>query len=198
MADARFGISMEQVPHTNGAPIGDERIAFDSSGIDQVEFLIAPNVGEPLHPMAKIASGGETSRIMLALKTVLGRADETPTLIFDEIDAGIGGRLGAIVGQKLWSLSTTHQVLVVTHLPQLAGFADGHYKVEKHTSDKRTVTQVVQLNGDAQVDELTEMLGAEAESARQSAQDILRYVAQVQTRRADGGVGYHSLSLLYE
>jgi DNA repair protein RecN (Recombination protein N) len=179
MQDARFGVSIEQVDDPHGAIVGDYRVGFDRTGIDQVEFLIAPNLGEPLKPIARIASGGETSRIMLALKTVLTRADQTPTLIFDEIDAGIGGRIGAVVGQKLWTLSSEHQVLVVTHLPQLAGFGDAHFKVDKEVSDKRTVTRVHPLDEESRIDELTSMLGAEAESARQSAQELLRYVAGV-------------------
>lgn len=179
MKEARFGVSIEQVDDPNGAPVGDYRVGFDATGIDRVEFLIAPNLGEMLHPVARIASGGETSRIMLALKTVLSRADQTPTLIFDEIDQGIGGRIGAIVGQKLWSLSGEHQVLVVTHLPQLAGFADAHFKVEKQTAKDRTTTHVMQLDTDGQVVEITAMLGSEAESARQNAEEILRYVQQI-------------------
>jgi DNA repair protein RecN (Recombination protein N) len=143
-----------------------------------VEFLIAPNVGESLKPLARIASGGETSRIMLALKTVLSRADHTPTLIFDEIDAGIGGRIGAVVGHKLWALSQEHQVLVVTHLPQLASFGDVHFKVEKTVRNQRTVALVSTLDDEGRVRELTEMLGAEASSARQSAQEILLHVQQ--------------------
>jgi DNA repair protein RecN (Recombination protein N) len=179
MVDARFGVSIEQVDDPNGAIVGDYRVGFDRTGIDQVEFLIAPNLGEPLKPIARIASGGETARIMLALKTVLSRADQTPTLIFDEIDAGIGGRIGAVVGHKLWSLSGEHQVLVVTHLPQLAGFGDAHFKVDKEVSEKRTVTRVHPLDEESRVDELTVMLGAEAESARQNAQELLRYVEGV-------------------
>ncbi|MBN1311648.1 MAG: DNA repair protein RecN [Anaerolineae bacterium] len=176
MESARFGVSIEQVDDPEGAPVGDYRVGFDETGIDKVEFLIAPNLGEPLKPIARIASGGETSRIMLALKAVLSRADHTPTLIFDEIDSGIGGRIGAIVGQKLWALSNDHQVLVVTHLPQLAGFSDTHLKVEKVIKDNRTVTQVFPLGGVERIEELTAMLGPEAESARQSAQELLVYV----------------------
>ena len=102
------------------------RSAFDDSGLDRVEFLIAPNPGEGLKPLVKIASGGETSRLMLALKNVLAQADAIPTLIFDEIDQGIGGRVGMVVGEKLWQLGRQHQVLCVTHLPQLAAFGDQH------------------------------------------------------------------------
>lgn len=184
MGEARFGVVIEQVEDEDGAPVGDERVAFDTSGIDRVEFLIAPNVGEPLKPVARVASGGETSRIMLALKTVLSRADETPSLIFDEIDQGIGGRVGAIVGEKLWSLSSDHQVLVVTHLPQLASFGDGHFKVEKQVVEGRTVTHVERMDGDARLEELTAMLGAEAESARQSAREILDYVEEIKRQAA--------------
>jgi DNA repair protein RecN (Recombination protein N) len=95
--------------------------AFDG-GLDRVEFLVAPNPGEGLKPLAKIASGGETSRLMLALKNILAGADEIPSLIFDEIDQGIGGRVGLVVGFKLWHLARNHQVFCVTHLPQLAVF----------------------------------------------------------------------------
>ena len=100
--------------------------------MDRCEFLIAPNPGEGLKPLVKIASGGETSRLMLALKNVLARADAIPTLIFDEIDQGIGGRVGSVVGEKLWQLGRQHQVLCVTHLPQLAAFGDEHYQVQNY------------------------------------------------------------------
>ena len=119
-----------------------QRVAFDATGLDRVEFLVAPNVGEGLKPLVKIASGGETARLMLALKTVLSRADQTPTLIFDEIDQGIGGRVGSTVGQKLWGLSQNHQVVCITHLPQLAGYGDAHFKVEKTSEGERTITHV--------------------------------------------------------
>ncbi len=130
MAAARFGVDFQMKPDPNGAPLADgSRVAFDQNGLDRVEFLIAPNPGEGLKPLARIASGGETSRLMLALKNVLVRADEVPSLIFDEIDQGIGGRVGMVVGQKLWNLGRSHQVFCVTHLPQLAVFGDQHYQV---------------------------------------------------------------------
>jgi len=182
MENARFGVSIEQVDDPEGAPVGDYRVGFDETGIDRVEFLIAPNIGEPLKPIARIASGGETARIMLALKTVLSRADNIATLIFDEIDSGIGGRIGAIVGSKLWGLSHDHQVMVVTHLPQLAGFGDVHFKVEKQVEGSRTLTHISKLKGEARVDELTAMLGAEAESARQNAVELLQYVEHVKAQ----------------
>ncbi len=155
-------------------------VLFDSNGMEQVEFVIAPNVGEGLKPLTRIASGGETARLMLALKTVLSRADQTPTLIFDEVDQGIGGRIGAVVGAKLWLLTRNHgdthrhQVLCITHLPQLAGFGDVHLQVRKQTENGRTKAIVTQLEGDARITELGNMLGTQGEAARKGAQDILQ------------------------
>jgi DNA repair protein RecN (Recombination protein N) len=173
MDRARFGVSLEQSEDADGVWVGDKRYAFDGTGIDRVEFLIAPNVGEPLKPMVKIASGGETSRLMLALKTVLSVADETPILIFDEIDQGIGGRAGGVVGYKLWSLSSKHQVLCVTHLPQLASYGDTHYKVDKEIAEERTVASVQELDTNSRMEELAQMLGTATKATRQSVQEIL-------------------------
>ena len=173
MQEARFEVRIAYQDDPFGCYVGDRRLAFSATGIDQIEFYMAANVGEPLRPVVKVASGGETARIMLALKSVLSYADQIPTLIFDEIDQGIGGRVGSVVGQKLWQLSANHQVLVVTHLAQLAGFGDVHYRVSKHVQGRRTVTRVDHLDDQGRVDELSEMLGAETTSARQSAYDIL-------------------------
>ena len=220
MEGARFGVGFQWRDDPNGVPLSQTvsgfkfqvsgsgvqgletsnlepgtlpRVAFDASGIDRVEFLVSPNPGEPLKPLVRIASGGETSRLMLALKTVLSRADETPTLIFDEIDQGIGGRVGATVGEKLWSLAVgtgpgglRHQVLCVTHLPQLAGFGDMHFHVEKVAEGERTVTRVRQLEGQAQVEELAQMLGASGEAAYRSAEEILEQVAGCKMKEAGG------------
>jgi len=176
------------------------RVAFDASGVDRVEFLVSANPGEPLKPMAKIASGGEASRLMLALKAVLSRADETPTLVFDEIDQGIGGRVGATVGAKLWELAAgtdaadlQHQVLCVTHLPQLAGFGDEHLRVEKHVerSDgrERTVTRVRPLDDSERVQELAQMLGGAGAAAVRSAEEILEQVTARKAQRIESGGG---------
>lgn len=135
-------------------------------------------MGEGLKPLVKIASGGETARLMLALKGVLARADRVPTLIFDEIDQGIGGRVGAIVGRKLWNLARAHQVLCITHLPQLAGYGDQHFQVEKQVSGERTVTTVTELKEAERVAELSQMLGVASEKTRQSAQELLRLVRE--------------------
>ncbi|MGE5073456.1 MAG: DNA repair protein RecN, partial [Anaerolineae bacterium] len=160
MAAARFGVDFQTRPDPNGIPLADgSRVAFDASGFDRVEFLVAPNPGEGLKPLAKIASGGETSRLMLALKNILARADEIPSLIFDEIDQGIGGRVGLVVGFKLWHLARNHQVFCVTHLPQLAAFGDEHFQVQKLIQGNRTLTRVERLDGEPQLLELSQMLG---------------------------------------
>ncbi|MCU0475747.1 MAG: DNA repair protein RecN [Anaerolineae bacterium] len=182
MERARFEVGISQTEAAEGCIVGERRLAFDSTGLDAVEMLLSANPGEPLRPLAKVASGGEAARIMLALKRVLTAADHTPTLIFDEVDQGIGGRIGTVVGEKLWTLTHGHQVLVVTHLPQLAGFADKHYHVKKIASDDRTATQVTALDDpNARVIELAEMLGATGESGRQSARDLL---SEAQARKS--------------
>jgi DNA repair protein RecN (Recombination protein N) len=132
-----------------------------STGMDEVRFLVAPNVGEDLKPIDQIASGGEISRIMLALKTILARADRIPTLIFDEIDTAIGGRIAQVVGRKMRSLSPTHQVICITHLPQIAVFATNHYYVGKKVSGGRTRTEVALLDKKGKESEIARMLGGE-------------------------------------
>ncbi|MBI5952003.1 MAG: DNA repair protein RecN [Chloroflexi bacterium] len=180
MQSARFGVDFQTKPDPNGAPLADgSRIAFDQNGFDRVEFLIAPNPGEGLKPLAKIASGGETSRLMLGLKNVLARADEVPSLIFDEIDQGIGGRVGMVVGQKLWNLSRSHQVFCVTHLPQLAVFGDQHYQVQKLVKDGRTLTRVERLEGEQRLLELSQMLGEVGEGTLRSAHELLQSARQM-------------------
>ncbi len=175
MAAARFAVDFQTRADPNGLPLPDgTRVAFDENGLDKVEFLIAPNPGEGLKPLARIASGGETSRLMLGLKNVLARADEVPTLIFDEIDQGIGGRVGATVGEKLWLLGRQHQVLVVTHLPQLAAFGDQHFQVQKQVEEGRTLTRVTPLSGEARTLELAQMLGEVSEGTLRSAYDLLQ------------------------
>ena len=137
-----------------------EETPLDGTGIDSVTFLLAPNPGEPPRPLARIASGGEMSRVALALKTVLARADSTPTLIFDEVDAGIGGRSADPVGRLLWRLARDHQVICVTHLAQIAAYADAHLRIEKRERDGRTVTEIKELDDPGERrDELAQMLG---------------------------------------
>ena len=184
MAGARFAVDIQWKDDPLGAYAGERRVAYEAAGLDRVEFLVAPNPGEGLKPLVKVASGGETSRLMLALKSVLARADRTPTLIFDEIDQGIGGRVGAVIGRKLWNLTPPHQVLCVTHLPQLAGFGDLHLRVEKRSQGERTVTEVRALSAKERVAELAAMLGTLSERTKESAEEILELVAKDKATRA--------------
>jgi len=177
MANARFEVSMETRTDEAGLPLENGQcVAFDGRGYDRVEFLVETNRGEGLKSLVKVASGGETSRLMLALKNVLAKADKVPTLIFDEIDQGIGGRVGMVVGEKLWNLSRQHQVMCITHLPQLAAFGDQHYKVNKDLVDGRTHTQALLLEGLERQNELAQMLGPVSEGTLQSASEILAMV----------------------
>lgn len=144
-------------------------------GIDQVEFLLAPNPGEEMKPLAKIASGGELSRIMLAIKALCGGDETGKTLVFDEIDAGIGGRVAEVVGRRLREVSSHNQVFCVTHLPQIAALARGHYSVHKKSHGGRTETFVVPLDQPARVQELARMMGGEVitETTRRHAREML-------------------------
>jgi DNA repair protein RecN (Recombination protein N) len=155
--------------------IGLDDAQIDESGSDAVSYLLAPNPGEPPRPLAKIASGGELSRVALALKSVLATADATPTLIFDEVDAGIGGRSADPVGRLLWRLARDHQVVCVTHLPQIAAYADGHLRIEKTEREGRTTTQITPLDPGERRVELAQMLGgsAGAEATLAAADELL-------------------------
>lgn len=180
MDGARFSVQFECELMAEGVYVNGQRLAFDSMGIDRAEFLISTNPGEPLKPMVRVASGGETSRLMLSLKTALAQVDRTPTLIFDEIDQGIGGRIGDVVGRKLWGLTAVahHQVIVVTHLPQLAGYGDVHFHVSKQVHGQRTVTNVNMLDLTGRVHELASMLGTRREHAEGGAKSILEQARQ--------------------
>jgi len=186
MANARFEVSMETRSDESGLPMADgQRVAFDASGFDRVAFLVETNPGEGLKSLVKVASGGETSRLMLALKNVLAKADKVPTLIFDEIDQGIGGRVGMVVGEKLWHLSRQHQVMCITHLPQLAAFGDQHYKITKEMVDGRTLTRALLLEGVERQNELAQMLGPVSEGTLQSASEILAMVENQKNHDTD-------------
>ncbi len=189
MSGARFSVQFTQQPDESGIPNENgEKVNADESGIDKAEFLIAPNPGEGLKPLVKIASGGETSRLMLALKNVLTQADNIHTLIFDEIDQGIGGRVGMTVGEKLWRLGRAHQVFVVTHLPQLAAFGDQHYRVRKQVHEGRTVTLVDPLTDESRLEELAQMLGSLSEANRVAAQETLVLARQRASQLVTGTV----------
>ena len=178
-SDSEDGVPVgtaDPVPYATPPLVGEsvKHLAFNRTGIDSVEFLISLNPGEPPRPLARIASGGEASRLMLAIKTILSTADQIPILVFDEIDAGIGGRVGSILGQKLWDLSRNHQVLCVTHLPQIACYADHHAQVTKLASHDRAVTSVEVLDGEARVTELSQMLGSHSGATRTNALEMLQ------------------------
>ncbi len=164
MAGARFEVTFDEVPFTSWGPDGPER----------VEFLFAPGMGEKARPLAKIASGGELSRVMLALKGVLGAADDVPVLVFDEVDAGIGGTTALAVGSRLARLARDHQVLVVTHLAQVAAYADHQLVVRKDVVDERTVTRVESVDGEERVIEIARMLaGEDTPTSRAHATELL-------------------------
>jgi len=130
-------------------------------GLDAVEFMIATNPGEDLHPLRLVGSGGEIARVMLAIKSCLAQVDRTPVFIFDEIDANVGGRMGAVIGSKLSAISTRHQVVCITHLPQIAAFADVQVKVQKRVIEGRTVSELTEVSGRNRVEELAEMIQGE-------------------------------------
>jgi DNA repair protein RecN (Recombination protein N) len=143
-----------------------------ATGADDVEFLFCPNPGEPFRPMAAIASGGELSRVMLAVRSVLARKSGAGAVIFDEIDAGIGGEIAGRVGQKLAALARGGQVIAITHFPQIAAAGDAHYRIEKDVVDGRTVSDIVKLDMEGRLEELARMLGGEKEAARQYAGEL--------------------------
>ncbi len=167
---------------------GDE-VAFDASGADQVVFRLAPNPGEPARPLARIVSGGELSRVALAIKQVLAEADQTPVLVFDEVDTGIGGRSADPVGRSLWALARRHQVLCVTHLPHIAAHADSQFRITKRERDGRTVTGIERLDREGRIVELAQMLGGEAggPTALASARELLDRAESWRTGVAQAG-----------
>ena len=166
MEKAVFKILVDPIESDQGPlEIEGKRYELRPDGMDAIEFFISPNVGSEPKPLAKIASGGEISRVMLALKTVLVKIDPIPTLIFDEVDAGIGGRSADIVGQKLKELSRFRQVFCITHLPQIARFADQHFRVEKAVEGNRTTISAKLLTAEERVEELARMHGGKGTEA---------------------------------
>ncbi|MBR3018649.1 MAG: DNA repair protein RecN [Clostridia bacterium] len=161
MAGTAFKVTLPSCPP---GPLGSETAAF----------LIAPNRGEELQPLSKIASGGELSRLMLAIKSVSAQREGVPSMIFDEIDTGISGRAAQVVGEKMAAIAKERQVLCVTHLQQIAALADHHYLVEKSFDGERTRTRLTPLDGEARVNEIARMLGGDMESARAHAREMLK------------------------
>jgi DNA repair protein RecN (Recombination protein N) len=174
MEKAKFSVTLS--PALPGSVPGDPTLAATPSGLDQVEFIAQTNPGQLAQPLRKIASGGEMSRIMLALKGILAASDRISVLVFDEIDANVGGRLGSIIGGKLRQLAEHHQVLCITHLPQIASLASRHYSIAKDPTADPARTTVTPLDGKAVVAELVRMLGADADdvAARRHAKELLK------------------------
>jgi DNA repair protein RecN (Recombination protein N) len=162
MEKALFEVSIEEKP-------------VDSSGADRIEFFFSANAGEPPRPLSKIASGGEISRVMLAVKTAMAGRAGVPTLIFDEVDVGLGGRAAAVVARKLEALAQHYQIIVISHLPQIASRATSHNRIEKVESSGRATTQVRTLSPDERVAEVARMLAGEevGDSALAHAREML-------------------------
>ena len=180
MAGSRFEVDFKSGEDPEGVLTEEgQQVAYYSDGLEKVEFLIETNPGEGFKPLVKTASGGETARLMLAIKNVLAQADHISTLVFDEIDQGIGGRIGAVVGEKLYRLTAKHQVICITHLPQLAGFGQQHYQVSKDVEGGRSYIQVQEISGEERIKELATMLGGPSEKNLESARELLNYVSQV-------------------
>ncbi len=162
--------SWEPAESADGEMLGRK---LTETGIDRVEFFASFNAGESPRPLGAVASGGETSRFLLALTSVLSNALEPRTIVFDEVDEGVGGRAGSLVGGALARLAERHQVLCITHLPQVAAFAQSHFAVSKQTDGARTWSTVTAIHGDARISELAEMLGGETPATRAAAQDLV-------------------------
>ncbi|HEY8495686.1 MAG TPA: hypothetical protein VIK98_01410, partial [Limnochordales bacterium] len=175
MGPGRFLVRLERVPDSEGLPVGQQRLAATATGVDRVEFYLSANPGEEPRPLAKVASGGELSRVALAIKRVLAEVDSVPVLVFDEVDAGIGGQTAQGVAQRLRAVARERQVICVTHLAQIATAADHHLYIHKAVADDRTTVHVTPLAGQARVEEIARMLaGVLTEHTVENARELLR------------------------
>ncbi len=178
MGATQFDVSLNGVEADKHTPpwMQHKGLQIDARGLDRATFLISPNVGEALKPLAAIASGGELSRVVLALKAILAESGAVETVIFDEVDAGIGGGVAEVVGQKLKRLAGHHQVICITHLPQIARFGEAHFKISKQVQAGRTATQITPLDAGARLEEIARMLGGVTITAktRAHAAEMLR------------------------
>ncbi|MBN6186003.1 DNA repair protein RecN [Aneurinibacillus sp. BA2021] len=184
MGRARFEIAVNQQEDARGLEVDGTRLRVHAKGIDNVEFMIAPNPGEPLRSVSKIASGGELSRIMLAMKTILADAENIDTMIFDEVDTGVSGRAAQAIAEKLVRVSRKRQVLSITHLPQVASMADTHLRIEKHMNEAETETKVQPLSQEERVIELARMLGGAqvTETTKNNAREMLAQAEELKSR----------------
>lgn len=189
MTGTVFRVSRDSQTADDGIPLPDGTIyRYSPTGVDDIEFMASTNPGEAVKPLAKIASTGEISRFMLALKCALAEADTIPVLVFDEIDIGVGGRSSEIIGRKLWNLSRTHQVTCVTHLPQIAAFADTHFSVTKETSGDRTVSSIRTLDREEHLTELAVMLSGPktTEASMNAAGELIRKAEEWKVKSSSG------------
>jgi len=163
MSKTKFQVSFQTLPadHNTDPSLILQDNAINETGIDRLLFLIAPNVGEPLKPLSNIVSGGELSRVVLALKAILAATESVETIVFDEVDAGIGGSVAEVVGRKLSTLARHHQIICITHLPQIAKFGDHHFRISKQVAGGRTKTFIKHLDEDERINEIARMLGGE-------------------------------------
>ena len=163
MPHTRFRISLKAIPADSklSRHLQADGHALTENGSEHAAFMIAPNVGEALKPLSDIASGGELSRVVLALKAILAQNDAVETVVFDEVDAGIGGGAAEVVGKKLSALSTVHQVVCITHLPQIAKFGNAHFRISKQVRNGRTSTVIHHLDEENRIQEVARMLGGE-------------------------------------
>lgn len=186
MERTRFEVRLDRQPHPDGIPASDGgRYSCTRKGWDQAEFLISANPGEPLKPLSRIASGGEMSRIMLAMKSIFASLDMIPVLVFDEVDTGISGRAAQAVAEKMSTLARDCQVFAITHLPQVACMADAQYEIHKRLIDNRTYTEVEELDEDGRVRELARMLGGVevTETTAEHAQEMLIMASRRKTAK---------------
>ncbi|MCL5097090.1 MAG: DNA repair protein RecN [Candidatus Omnitrophica bacterium] len=174
LADLGFKQSTFEVSITTESDLAQFKSTIPSSGLDQAEFEFAPNIGEPTRPLRAIASSGELARVMLALKTVLAAEDRVPVLVFDEVDANIGGETARIVGRKMRQIGHQRQVLCITHLAPVAVGANAHYRVNKLVKDGRTISEIHRLTQIEQITELARMLGGQSDAARKHAEAMLK------------------------
>ncbi|MGE5811793.1 MAG: DNA repair protein RecN, partial [Ignavibacteria bacterium] len=165
ISNSKFFVKINQHEAEHGSDnfilINEIPYGYNFHGYDEVEFFISTNIGENAKPLAKVASGGEISRIMLALKTSLAKNDKLPLLIFDEIDTGVSGRIAHKVGQALKALAQYHQIIAITHLPQIAGLAEQHYTVEKNIFENRAITSLKKLQDHERIREIAKLMSGE-------------------------------------
>jgi DNA repair protein RecN (Recombination protein N) len=182
IANSRFKVRIEQSPIDNsdgassiGAIIEDKEFAVHANGFDSVEFLISANIGESEQPLADTASGGEISRIMLAIKSILANKDRIPTLVFDEIDSGISGAVARKTGLTMLELSDSHQIIAITHLPQIASLSTSHIAVSKFTEDGRTFVKAKPLSGEEKISEVARLLSGDVvtDASMESARELV-------------------------